>query len=281
LRTLLRYFLIAILSALVLAAILYFVWGGPGRREANLQFPGNQSLLLFAHRGLGNYFPENSMEGFEAALSSGFKAIETDIRLSADDTLVIFHDENCLRLLGVDTPLHTLSTAILKESRIVYNGAPSSSKVMTVDDFFGSIKDRLVVYLDVKPHDKRTAEKISALILKHHLESSTIVANSNMLFIASIENMHPEINTVLEGFTPGKEWIYNLLPKNLKPDFLASFEKDVNAEHMDWFSGKKIIDRKIVYGVDKENFRQAINAGVQKIVMDFDSTLREEIIKYR
>ena len=281
LKTFARFLLIIVLGAIVFALIIVVLGGGFGRKEASLKSPGDQSVLLFAHRGSGNYFPENSIKAFDAAIASGFKAIETDIRLSADDSLVIFHDENCKRLLGIDTPLNALSFRDLKQYHILFNGVPSASAVITVDDLFNKMDGQLVVYLDVKLHDLRTAEKVAAIIARRRLESTTLVANSNLLFIAWLEYMHPEINTVLEGFTPGKEWLYTLIPKKLKPDFLASFAGDVNPDHMEWIRSQGLSDRRIGYGVNKENFHQAIDAGFQKLIMDFDSTLQDEISRYR
>jgi glycerophosphoryl diester phosphodiesterase len=213
-------------------------------------------------------------------MSSGFKAVETDIRLSEDDSLVIFHDENCMRLLGIDTTICSLSSSKLKQSHILFNGVPSASTVLMLEDLFRSMGDTIVIYLDVKLHDARMASKIVSLIKSYHLETSTIVANSNMFFIAWIEFLHPEINTVLEGFTPGKEWIYTVIPKKFKPDFLASFAVDVNARHLDWLRNNELIERRIVYGVNRQNYNQALDAGIRKMVMDYDSTLQKEILKY-
>ena len=203
------------------------------------------------------------------------------MREASDDTLVIFHDENCFRLIGIDTQVYRLSSSQLKNSRIIFNGSASDSKVITLDHLLGKIQNRLVIYLDVKLHDIETAEKIASLIKKHGLESSTIVANSNILFLALMEFKYPEINTVLEGFKPGKEWIYTWIPKKFKPDFLASFAEDSDTGHMQWIRNNGLADRKIVYGVTEKDFRQTIDAGIQKLIMDYDSTLQEEIIKYR
>jgi glycerophosphoryl diester phosphodiesterase len=279
LKTAVRILWITIICVIIFAAIFLIAGGGFGRKDAVLRFPGNQSILLFAHRGSGNYFPENSMEGFKAAAFSGFKAIETDIRLSKDDSLVIFHDDNCMRLLGINISLDSLSSGELKKSRILFNGIQSGSTVLMLEELFRNIQDSLIIYLDVKLHDTGTASKIVSLIKKHHLESSTIVANSNMFFIAWIEFHDPEINTVLEGFTPDKEWIYNVIPKKFKPDFFSSFASDVTPGHMDWLRRKGLTDRRIVYGVDKENFKKVLDAGIQKIIMDYDSTLKDEILK--
>src|SRR3954470_14508094 len=53
----------------------------------------------FAHRGLhsGPAFPENSLIAFAAALEKG-AGIECDLRLTADDQVVVFHDPDAMRI---------------------------------------------------------------------------------------------------------------------------------------------------------------------------------------
>ena len=52
----------------------------------------------FAHRGAhyGSDFPENSLLAFAAALELG-AGIECDLRLTADDQVIVFHDPDALR----------------------------------------------------------------------------------------------------------------------------------------------------------------------------------------
>lgn len=49
-------------------------------------------MYLLAHRGYHADAPENTMDAFAAAIKLGVDGIETDVRLSADDKLVIIHD---------------------------------------------------------------------------------------------------------------------------------------------------------------------------------------------
>ena len=55
----------------------------------------------FAHRGLhdGATFIENSLLAFAAALERG-AGIECDLRLTADNQVIVFHDADALRLCG-------------------------------------------------------------------------------------------------------------------------------------------------------------------------------------
>lgn len=48
-------------------------------------------MYSISHRGLSHIAPENTLAAFACALSCGFKGLETDVRLSADGELILFH----------------------------------------------------------------------------------------------------------------------------------------------------------------------------------------------
>jgi glycerophosphoryl diester phosphodiesterase len=49
-------------------------------------------VLVLAHRGDHRTRPENTLAAFEAAVALGVDGIETDVRVSLDDRLILFHD---------------------------------------------------------------------------------------------------------------------------------------------------------------------------------------------
>lgn len=55
---------------------------------------------LVAHRGGSHLAPENTLAAFDRAATLGADAIETDVRLSADGVVMVFHDEDTARLTG-------------------------------------------------------------------------------------------------------------------------------------------------------------------------------------
>jgi glycerophosphoryl diester phosphodiesterase len=52
-----------------------------------------ERFLIFGHRGSPNRFPENTIASFEETLRVGADGFETDLRLLADGTAVLFHDD--------------------------------------------------------------------------------------------------------------------------------------------------------------------------------------------
>jgi glycerophosphoryl diester phosphodiesterase len=93
-------FIIFIALAAVFA--LYAFLLAPGRYPKAA--PAALWQARYAHRGLHdreNIRPENSLAAFADAVEAGY-GIELDIRLTADDQAVVFHDDNLKRVCGVD-----------------------------------------------------------------------------------------------------------------------------------------------------------------------------------
>jgi len=53
---------------------------------------------IYAHRGSSIVMPENTLLAYEWALAQGADVLETDVRLSRDGTLHMFHDEGLSRI---------------------------------------------------------------------------------------------------------------------------------------------------------------------------------------
>ncbi|MGN1128151.1 MAG: glycerophosphodiester phosphodiesterase family protein, partial [Candidatus Flemingiibacterium sp.] len=51
-----------------------------------------QDLILEAHRGVSNEYPENTLAAFRAAKELGYGMIELDTKFTADDKCIFLHD---------------------------------------------------------------------------------------------------------------------------------------------------------------------------------------------
>ena len=68
--------------------------------------------ILVAHRGYAAAFPENTLEGIEAAIAAGACGIEFDLQFSKDGLPVLLHDADLKRVSGLD---HSVFSLNLKE----------------------------------------------------------------------------------------------------------------------------------------------------------------------
>ncbi len=67
-------------------------------KDQNPAAEQNRMPRRFAHRGVAQAAPENTLGAFEAAVAMGLEGIELDIHLSRDGVPVVIHDPNLTRL---------------------------------------------------------------------------------------------------------------------------------------------------------------------------------------
>lgn len=72
-------------------------------------------MEILAHRGIHDKALENSLESFELAAQSEVSGVELDIRLTSDNEVVVFHDEDLKRLFENDRRIDELTFDELNE----------------------------------------------------------------------------------------------------------------------------------------------------------------------
>ncbi len=68
---------------------------------------------VIGHRGAAAHAPENTLAGFRTAARLGVGGVEFDVRLTADDRLVLFHDSTLERTAGARGKVRALPAADL------------------------------------------------------------------------------------------------------------------------------------------------------------------------
>lgn len=69
--------------------------------------------LLVGHRGWPAQYPENTLEGFAAAVKAGARWLECDVQLSADGVPFVSHDDSLERTAGLDQNITNMSAVNL------------------------------------------------------------------------------------------------------------------------------------------------------------------------
>lgn len=267
-----------ILLLLCLLILAYFsfmiIGGGFSKKPLNINAMNDGSApFLFAHRGLSEYYPENTREAIEAAKLKGFKGLEVDIRKSSDNEFVLFHDEDCNRLLGINSRIYDLSVSQIKGLHVLFNGIESGSYVMTLKELMDNYKDDFIIYFDMKLKDIEDVDELVSMVQSYGISGTSVIASTSGFVVFYLEYKYPGINSVLEGFNSGKEWIYWLFPKNFKPDYLSSYAGKVDEKHMSWLRKRDLISSRIVYDVDSANYQKVIQIGLKNLIVDYDSSM--------
>ncbi len=115
----------------------------------------NYTPLAIAHRGGAAEAPENTMKAFEYTVGLGFKYIETDIRMTKDKVLVIYHDKSVDRLTEGRGKVSSLTWKQISKLRV--DGEP----IPRLEEVLESFPD---VYWNLDPKQPACVPSLARLI---------------------------------------------------------------------------------------------------------------------
>ena len=224
-----------------------------------------------AHRGASGNFPENTMCAFNAALALGAAWIETDLNLSSDEKLVIFHDANLGRTTSGSGALSTLT---LNEIQSLDAGswkdeAFSNEKVLSFQELL-NWQDTYEVNINYELKcDTANPNKVVTILSKElsNRDPKKIIISSfsEKLLIESIKVIpsyrHALISERLPGNWKNKSRELNLNAWHLNADYLNL--NQVRALHRERLKVR-------VYTVNnKTKYKKMNEWGVDMIMSDY------------
>ncbi|UPR36608.1 hypothetical protein ISX50_22950 [Vibrio cyclitrophicus] len=93
----------------------------------------NQFPLCIAHRGASGHKLENTLEAFAYAAKLNAEMWEIDVRLTADGTCVVSHDDNLMHTAGIDADISKMTYKALQQ-HVLFNGeqVPTFEQVLAL-----------------------------------------------------------------------------------------------------------------------------------------------------
>jgi glycerophosphoryl diester phosphodiesterase len=88
------------------------------RHSDAMAYGAEPGPLAIAHRGGAALAPENTLAAFGRSVALGARYLETDIRVTADDELVCFHDATLDRVTDGHGPVRRHTSAALGQVRV-------------------------------------------------------------------------------------------------------------------------------------------------------------------
>ncbi len=126
-------------------------------------------MRIFGHRGAAGEAPENTIAGVRHALARGVEAIEIDLRLSADQQLVVIHDHDLVRTAGIDRRVGDCSATELAALEANASGprweAAGDCAVATLDTFLAANPGIRTVQLEMKSDEHSPREPLLTQLL--------------------------------------------------------------------------------------------------------------------
>ncbi len=89
------------------------------RNTSDMMTPSLKKSVWISHRGYKENAAENTFSAFKAAVDIGFAALETDLRVTKDNHIVLIHDETITRLANDRRRVRDLTRRELESFRLL------------------------------------------------------------------------------------------------------------------------------------------------------------------
>ncbi len=140
---------------------------------------------IYAHRGACAEVPENTLEAFARGLERGADAIETDVRLTRDGAVVVFHDPTGARTCGTGAAVARADLAAVRrwDPGYALTGADGAQpwvgrglRVPTLDEALAAFPDARF-NVDIKDHDRRAVRRVVEVVLGHRAAARVLLTS--------------------------------------------------------------------------------------------------------
>ena len=147
-------------------------------------------MINYAHRGASEYAPENTMTSFYLGLLQGANGIETDVQMTKDGVLVLFHDDTIMRMTGAEGSINDYTLEELRAFTFEKNGL--QDKIVVFEEFLKQFGWRNIAFaIEIK---QRGIEcEIADMIRTYNVEEKSVVTSFKFDCIEKIRAYAPEL----------------------------------------------------------------------------------------
>lgn len=154
-------------------------------------------MKFYAHRGASADFPEHTMAAYDGAIQQGALGFECDIRVTKDESLILWHDANMKKEAKSAAIIANRTFAEIKQ---IYPAAMTLNELLDL-----AIENKKSLALETK-HPVPTGNRVEELVIAElHKRTDAIkksgidiaIMSFSWFAIEKIKKMDPTIKTVM------------------------------------------------------------------------------------
>jgi glycerophosphoryl diester phosphodiesterase len=204
------YFVLGVI--LILAGVYIYLamqTGKPAQFRAIFQRETSRPLV-FAHRGGGGLFPENTLEAFKYSAQMGVDVLELDVHSTSDGTLVVMHDSQVDRTTNGSGRVSEMTLAEIKKLDAGFQFTPDGGKtfpyrgkgitIPTLQEIFDSFPE-MTFNVEPKQVEPSVVKPLCAMIRARKMTEKVIVGSFRQ---AAIDEFRAECSDVATAATPAE-----------------------------------------------------------------------------
>jgi glycerophosphoryl diester phosphodiesterase len=246
-------------------------------KEINQAFLSAHSkiVLIAAHRGIHNDFPENSMPAFIKAIELGIDIIEIDVRHTKDDSLVIMHDATVDRMTNGKGRVDEFTLEEIRQLRLTFNGQVTGEKIPTLEEVLTVAKGKILVDLDLKTN---CLPRVLQLVQQTKTENTCLFFLSQDFHDKMLKEKNPELRTLVRTHSEANvDSVFAVTQTEAvhidkKHNTIAVTTKIRNNGARVWINALGEVDKKAAAG-DLEAYGELMKNGANMIQTDYPALL--------
>ncbi|MEM6735755.1 MAG: glycerophosphodiester phosphodiesterase family protein [Bacteroidota bacterium] len=167
-----------------------------------------KEFTIIAHKGASGLAPENTMAAFQKALDLGVDQIELDVRHTADEEIIVFHDQRLDRIardtlgnrITGDVHDYTLEEIKQFDAGSWFDSQYKNERIPTLKEALDLINGKCKVLIEIKhmdhPHYHDFAEKLVEVVLREKNGEDWIILQSyEPNYLDEVHELDPFIQT--------------------------------------------------------------------------------------
>src|ERR1700744_8501 len=172
-------------------------------KQINAAFANTHSkiVMICAHRGAHNDYPENSLASFRKAIELGIDIFELDVRATKDDSLVVMHDNSVDRTTDGHGKVAEMTFEEIRKLHLKFNGQPTEEKVPTLEEALEVAKGKILVDLDIKVSKM---PEILAVVHRTGTLNTVFSLLYEPIYGKMVKQQEPGMRTLLRTYSEGQ-----------------------------------------------------------------------------
>jgi len=181
-----------ILGGLALSLIVAAITGWFLFSKADLE----DRTEVMAHRGASKSAPENTLAAVEKAISDGAQWVEIDVQRTADDQVVVVHDQDLMKIGGRPMIVTQSRYADLAQVDVGswFDTAFADQRIPTLEAVLECCRGRIKVNIELKYYswDEQLALRVIDIVEKSRMEKEIVVMSLKPEAVHQVRRVRPD-----------------------------------------------------------------------------------------
>ena len=234
-------------------------------------------MLNIAHRGASAYAPENTFAAFYKAIDMKADGIETDVRITSDGKLVLYHDYDISKKTKKYGSINDFKYEEIAQIDIGswFSHKYKGERIVLFEDFLFYFAKRDLKY-QIELKDSGCEKKVIDLVMKYNVCDNVVITSFMVDVLTVIKNINPGIRT---GWLL-KKYDSEIVEKarSLNIDILSLHHDDLNNHNISYIRKNNFGVR--AWGVDNvQKMNRLIELGIDGMTVNFPDKFYETIKK--